>query len=109
MVFAPWDDPIPLKRAWCLWELYCTVTTGSTFNIAMTVRSRRKFIKDILTNPTAAMNQMLGTINVERSECFKESDRLLHLLVDRILKTEQFGVFTITRLGREGHGDGIGD
>lgn len=24
MVFAPWQDPIPLRRAWCLWELYCT-------------------------------------------------------------------------------------
>jgi hypothetical protein len=29
MVLMPWDDPIPLKRAWCLFELFCTHDTGS--------------------------------------------------------------------------------
>jgi hypothetical protein len=24
MVLSPWYDSIPLKRAWCLWELYST-------------------------------------------------------------------------------------
>jgi hypothetical protein len=24
-VLHPWDDPIPLKRAWCLFELFCAV------------------------------------------------------------------------------------
>jgi len=41
MVFAPWDDPIPLTRAWCLWELYCTVQTSSRFDIAMTTSAHR--------------------------------------------------------------------
>ena len=38
MVFAPWNDPIPLTRGWCLFELYCTVTTRSRFEVAMSDR-----------------------------------------------------------------------
>ncbi len=25
MVLAPWNDPLPLLRGWCIWELYCTI------------------------------------------------------------------------------------
>jgi hypothetical protein len=25
LVLQPWSDPIPLKRAWCLWEIYSTL------------------------------------------------------------------------------------
>ena len=25
LVLAPWDDPIPLTQAWCLWEIYSTL------------------------------------------------------------------------------------
>ena len=41
MILSPWNDPIPLTRAWCLWELYCTVSTKSNFEIAMTKESRK--------------------------------------------------------------------
>ena len=38
MVFAPWNDPIPLTRGWCLFELYCTIVTRSHFEVAMSDR-----------------------------------------------------------------------
>lgn len=38
MVFAPWHDPIPLTRGWCLFELYCTIVTRSKFEVAMSDR-----------------------------------------------------------------------
>ena len=30
MLLSPWDGPVPLSRAWCLWELYCTVTSSNS-------------------------------------------------------------------------------
>lgn len=38
MVLAPWDDPIPLTRGWCLFEKYCTIVTHSRFEVAMSYR-----------------------------------------------------------------------
>lgn len=27
-VMTPWNDPMPLKRAWCLWETFCALEMG---------------------------------------------------------------------------------
>ena len=27
LILHPWDKPIPLTRAWCVWEMYCTLDT----------------------------------------------------------------------------------
>jgi hypothetical protein len=44
LVLAPWNDPIPLKRAWCLFEIYQTVSTGSKFEIAMSNVDTRRLL-----------------------------------------------------------------
>ena len=28
LVLMPWDDPIPLTRAWCIWEILSTIDDG---------------------------------------------------------------------------------
>ena len=35
LVLAPWNDPIPMTRAWCLWEIYSTLVAGSEFEIVI--------------------------------------------------------------------------
>ena len=35
MIWLPWDKPVTLTRAWCLFELYCTVLTDSRLEVAM--------------------------------------------------------------------------
>jgi hypothetical protein len=56
MVFPFWKKfsadystaPLPLGRSWCLWELYCTLETGSRLQIAMTKSQKRQFLSDFL-------------------------------------------------------------
>jgi len=75
MVLAPWHDPIPLTRGWCLFELYCTADTGSVFEVAMSRENQRQFFEDMTREGLDAVNKMLATINAERSECWKAEDR----------------------------------
>ena len=36
LVLSPWDDPIPLTRAWCLYEIYSTmITPGVKFDVVL--------------------------------------------------------------------------
>ena len=35
LVLSPWQNPIPFTRAWCLWEIYCAIVTGSKLEVAM--------------------------------------------------------------------------
>ncbi len=40
MVFAPWQDHVPLRHTLCLWELYTTVKMECKFDIAMSQSDR---------------------------------------------------------------------
>ena len=35
MVLSPWDKPFTLTRAWCLWEVFCSVDTGAEFSVCL--------------------------------------------------------------------------
>lgn len=51
MVLAPWHDPIPLQRGWCVWELYCTIIGKRSgqciFEVALSPESEQQFIEDV--------------------------------------------------------------
>ena len=79
MVMSPWNDPIPLTRAWCLWEVYCTAATNSQFELAMTQSATEQFYHDVSQNPKQELDKMLATIDVRRSECSKPEDQVLIL------------------------------
>ncbi len=75
MVFNPWNDPIPLKRGWCIWELYCTIVSKSNFGIAMNRTVEGHFLEKIKNTPSITIDEMLATINCEKSECFHLEDK----------------------------------
>ncbi len=91
MVLAPWNDPLPLQRGWCIWELYCTIegkkSNGScTFDVAMSSASIEHFVADVNAGPRNVMNKMLAKIDTSKSECFKEQDReTIHDVIRRTI------------------------
>lgn len=34
IVLMPFFNPVPLIRAWCVWEIYCTINGGVLFETA---------------------------------------------------------------------------
>lgn len=34
LVLEPWQSPIPLTRAWCVWEIFSTIATGAQLSVA---------------------------------------------------------------------------
>ena len=43
LVLQPWHAPVPLGRSWCLWEIFNTLTGGSTLEIALTPAEESHF------------------------------------------------------------------
>jgi hypothetical protein len=74
MVMEPWNNPITLTRAWCLWEVYCTSHTNSKFEVAMSVGARRNFRETILTD-LDTYESMLATVDLVKAESFNENDK----------------------------------
>ena len=50
MLLSPWHAPQPLTRAWCLWELHCTVETASSFSILLGPAEKAAFRTDLAEN-----------------------------------------------------------
>jgi tetratricopeptide (TPR) repeat protein len=76
MIVTNWKDPLPLKRAWCLFEIYCTAITNSSFDIAMSSNQQVSFLaemKDGKSNET--LNDMFSNINVLKSQSSVQEDR----------------------------------
>jgi len=75
MILSPWEDPKPLTRAWCLFEVLSTILTNSKFSIAMSKREKDAFLTAILESCDDAIGAMLGKIDTRNSQAFKQEDR----------------------------------
>jgi hypothetical protein len=73
-VFLPWENPIPLSRAWCLWEIFISQKTKVKFEIAMSPSEDSRFIDMIAKDPDS-FNLMLSNVDVAKSTSFTPSDR----------------------------------
>jgi tetratricopeptide (TPR) repeat protein len=107
MVLSPWNNPTPLRRVWCLWELYCTVITGSKFEFALGPNDEKIFLTQVSEHSLKTMKE---TINVAQVECllnqhkeaiFAEMQR--HMTLDDInafvfqnLRLEMLRIFQAT-------------
>ena len=40
MNFHEWHAPVPLTRCWCLWEIFCSIDTGASLEVALGPRER---------------------------------------------------------------------
>lgn len=75
LILSPWTDPIPLHRAWCLYEIFCATITKAKFEIAMSRTDRYDFMKAISNSNLEPINKMIANIDVTQSDAYKESDR----------------------------------
>ncbi|KDO20990.1 hypothetical protein SPRG_13883 [Saprolegnia parasitica CBS 223.65] len=73
MIMHPWNDPIVLRRSWCVFEVYVAVTMGARFEIALARDQEATFLNDMTDE--GAIHRMLATIKCENSEATVPSDR----------------------------------
>ena len=75
MVLSPWENPVTLTRAWCLFELYATADCQCRFSIAMSSEESQRFLSDMENHGVSCLNTMLATVNVEQSQARNPLDR----------------------------------
>ncbi|KAJ3070530.1 Kinesin light chain 3 [Podochytrium sp. JEL0797] len=73
-VMTDWDELAPLKRSWCIYEVYACVQTGSSFHVAMTQEASESFSEMMQTNPSR-LHETLSGIQTERSLTHLDSDQ----------------------------------
>ena len=74
LVLAPWSNPVPLTRCWCLWEILCTVQTGAELVVRLPQEQEGKFKAGLLEDFNVAV-KALSEIDAEKAEARQARDR----------------------------------
>jgi len=93
LVLSPWENPIPLSRAWCLYEIFCSINSGAKFEIAMMPVDEMNFIEAV-KNDSFVVLKMIGDINLSKSEAFNPVDK--DQIFDAVRSTVGFDVLNST-------------
>lgn len=89
LVLEPWSAPIPLTRAWCIWEIYSTITTGATLTVAHSPAENASFENALVEN-FESLSLSLSDVDAERAGAFSASDKQR---IDATIKAELSGGF----------------
>ena len=83
MMLSPWDNPVPLTRAWCLWELYCTWQVGANFSVCLGTDQMESF-HSALQEDLDRVLSAVGAIDAEQAEAGNPADK--ERIFDAILR-----------------------
>lgn len=75
LVFEDWKDPAPLKRIWCVWELFGVALANQDVSIAMTPQAEDEYLLALQSaEQFEQVLQALAAIDVSRAKCFNAQD-----------------------------------
>ncbi|EGD76484.1 tetratricopeptide TPR_2 repeat protein [Salpingoeca rosetta] len=86
LVLMPWRDPVPLTRAWCLWEIFCGISNEGTEVTIRLPNSEEKALEEAIRGDFEAVTDTLVRVQAERAEAFNPRDK------DMIFEAIQHGV-----------------
>lgn len=68
------DDPIPLTRSWCLWEIACATEAGVAFDVALSAASVTR-LREMLMHDSDSLLCRLSSIDLRLAQARAVSDR----------------------------------
>ena len=82
MLLSPWDAPRPLTRAWCLWELHCTLGTGSKLSVCFGPDEQAAFERELFGGGGHGFSRVMGSfaaIDVSKASAGDPADLVMIL------------------------------
>ena len=74
LLMEPWDDPMPLRRAYCIKEVYHTQASGARFDMVMSTPQQAAF-ETALVEDFDSIQLKLSKVDVRQAECLKPEDQ----------------------------------
>jgi len=82
MILSPWHDPVPMQRAWCLFELYCALTLQAEVQMALPPVDAADFYKTLIQKrgesvdgATFDAKQHIGRIDAQVATASVQTDK----------------------------------
>lgn len=96
MFIDKWDDAVPLRRAWCVWEIFCVAQAKKPLEIALPRSEYNRFVVTLKEDYNSIIRKAYA-VDVKQAQCFNPVDlKVIHdairdrssfKTVDDIIKT----------------------
>ena len=73
LVLTPWRSPVPLRRAWCLWEIFSTLSKKARLSVCMSESEMQSFHGALVEEFDSVLTS-LCTIDAETAEAGSKKD-----------------------------------
>jgi hypothetical protein len=86
---SPWQEPMYLRRVWCIFEMHAAQENDSDITIEMPRKEREDFKRTVLNKGWESLEEMFKTlsgVHIENAKASVEEDR------DNILKVVEAGI-----------------
>lgn len=78
LLLEPWNDSQPLRRAYCIKEIYNTQAGWAKFDVVMSSAQQASF-EDALINDIHSVTKDLSNVNVREAVCLNKEDTIVIL------------------------------
>lgn len=78
LALEPWDQPLLLKRSWCLYEIWVAMKGNSKLVMAMSKDSEESFFESLLEH-RSKMEDLIRNVDARMASATKECDRIMIL------------------------------
>merc|ERR1740124_1018989 len=76
LLLEPWNNPQPLKRAYCIKEVYHTQVSGATFDMVMSTEQQKSFERALVkTYGFYSIDAGLSRVDVRQADCRNAKDK----------------------------------
>jgi hypothetical protein len=100
LILAPVFDPVPLTRAWCLFEIHATASTGCELLVEMPPEEAATF-EEAFVYKFETISSALGRIDLARAESFSATDKAnIHQTVSENVGFHALNVQVMAKLRR---------
>ena len=76
LVMAPWADPVPMTRAWCLWEMLCALQLKDrvVLHVRLSPKEKKSFLAKLVEDYEEVTN-MLVRVDAKKAQAYLPHDR----------------------------------
>jgi len=74
--FDYWNDPAPLGRSWCVWEIYGSIRNEKRLQVVFAPGKGEAFL-EVLLGDANQVTQHIADIDTRKAACFKTEDQAM--------------------------------
>lgn len=89
----PWQQPVTLTRAWCLYELYVSLCCQCEVTMCFSAEGAAGFYRALESDPEFSVSGFLGVIDAENAEATEIADKDMILAdIKQTIGTRRFNL-----------------